>query len=73
MTVGERIREVRRSKGITARALVRTLAPGIRTNCGGERVSGWELGKRNLLVSTLPRIAAALGVTLSELLEGVTE
>lgn len=73
MTVGQRIRELRIERGITQWQLNCALWSSYRRwNCGG-RTSDWERGKVRVATKTLPRIAAALGVTLAELLEGVTE
>ena len=72
--IGERIKEVRVAKGIGSWKLATRLYPCLRKwRSGSCAVWRIETGKIRPSMRTLPRIAAALGVTLAELLEGVTE
>lgn len=65
MTIGERIREVRTGKGLTQTEFA------MRLEICQPNVSNIESGKHRITVEKLLRIADALGVTASELLEGV--
>ncbi len=64
--LGERIRELRQSKGLTLRVA------GQRSGMTASNWSGLEQGRRpNPTLSVLFAVAAALDVSLVELLEGV--
>lgn len=59
---GERLREVRREKGISQERLAE-LADLHRTY-----VSSVERGERNVTITTIEKLAAALGVPMTELM-----
>lgn len=67
---GERVREVRKSKGITLRAAAE--AAGLAQSTLSQIERGYER-RENVKIATLARIAAALDVTPGELLDGVDE
>jgi transcriptional regulator with XRE-family HTH domain len=62
---GRRVRELRTAAGLSQEAFA--------AKCGLDRtyVSGIERGTRNVGLRNIAAIAAALGVTLAELMEGV--
>lgn len=62
MTIGERIRELRLSKGFTQKQL------GEKCNMADSAIRRYELGKGNPTEKTLIRIADALGVKVWELI-----
>ena len=60
-----RIREIRKSKGLR---LV-DIAHAIGDNCQPSTVQKWETGAVPITVENLRRVAAALGVSVAELIE----
>ena len=62
---GRRVRELRASQDYSQEAFAAA--------CGVDRtyMGGIERGERNLALRNIERIALALGISLSELLEGV--
>ena len=62
MHIGEKIREIRISKGITQKQLAEKL------NTSQQNLAQYENGKRNPKLETLQRIATALDVAISNLL-----
>lgn len=66
MSVGTRIRELRTQLGWSQRALAQKSKLG----CG--HISSIETGQNDLKLSTLTKIAAALGIRVTDLLEGCT-
>lgn len=66
MTTGERIKNMRKNRGITQEEL------GNRLGVSGSMIAQYETDKRNPKVETLERIASALGVHVFDLL-GVGE
>jgi transcriptional regulator with XRE-family HTH domain len=67
MHIGERIRELRRERDVTAEDLASKLGKGSQT------VFRWEWGNTSPRVDDLLGIAERLGVTLEELVRGVNE
>ena len=66
--LGQRLRDLRESKGYTQRDVAKLFSmPSI-----GGRISDWELGHHEPTLNTLRCYAKAFGITLSELLEGVS-
>lgn len=65
--LGERLREIRITAGLTQPELAEHL--GYRS--GANRVSDWEIGKHIPSLPLLERIAGVYGITVSELLQGV--
>ena len=63
MTVHENIKKFRKDKGLTQKQLGELCNPKI----AEANIRKYELGKANPKVETLERIAAALGVSLSDL------
>ncbi len=63
--VGQRIRERRSSESLTLKQVAN------RTGLSVSLISQIELGKSAASVSTLRKLAAALGVTLSYLFDGI--
>jgi transcriptional regulator with XRE-family HTH domain len=65
LLLGKRIRELRKAKGLSQEAFA--------DQCGLDRtyVGGIERGERNVAVLNLTRIAESLGVSISELFEGI--
>ena len=63
MTVGERIRQVRESINMTQKQLSDIMGISFVT------ISQWENGKRKPKYETLQKIASALGVSISDLLD----
>lgn len=61
MPLGERVKQVRESKGISQRKLATTIFVDASALCY------WEQGKRNISVQSLCDIADALEVSLDEL------
>jgi len=63
--LGERLRELRREKGVSQEAFA--------AMCGLDRtyISGIERGKRNVSLRNIEVIALALGITISELTKGI--
>lgn len=61
MEIGERIRNIRKSKGISIYRLSQD------TGISQNHISDLELGRRNPSVETLKRLVVPLGITLSEL------
>ncbi|MEX0718867.1 MAG: helix-turn-helix transcriptional regulator [Planctomycetaceae bacterium] len=62
---GERVRELRKKQGLSQE--------GFAQRCGLDRtyVGGIERGERNLALRNVELIAKALGLTVSELFEGL--
>lgn len=62
---GARVREARKAKGISQEAFA--------DQCDLDRtyISGIERGNRNVALRNIDRIAATLGMSLSELMKGV--
>ena len=64
-SVGDKIREIRLSKGITQKQLSERL------NTSQQNLAQYENGKRNPKIATLKKIADALNVELDELMGGI--
>ena len=66
ISFGERVRSLRHSSGLSQDALADV--------CGLDRtyVGGIERGERNPSLRNIARLALALGVSLAELLQGVS-
>ncbi len=62
MTVGERIRTIRKNQGLTQKQL------GEKSGMADSAIRKYESGSQNPKVETLQRIAAALNVSLGDLL-----
>jgi transcriptional regulator with XRE-family HTH domain len=62
---GKRVRELRRAQGISQEAFA--------DQCGLNRtyISGIERGKRNVALCNIEAIARALGLSISQLTEGL--
>ena len=62
---GQRVRELRRAKGLSQEAFA--------ADCGLDRtyMGGIERGERNLALRNIELIAKTLGVSLSELMRGL--
>lgn len=62
---GERVRNLRKAKGLSQEAFA--------DRCGLDRtyISGIERGQRNLSLRNIELIAAALGVSISQLTRGL--
>jgi transcriptional regulator with XRE-family HTH domain len=62
---GKRVRELRKAQGLSQEAFA--------DKCGLDRtyISGIEQGKRNLALCNIEIVARALGVSISELTEGL--
>lgn len=62
---GQRVRELRRAKALSQE--------GFAAECGLDRtyVGGIERGERNLALRNIDLIARTLGISLSELMEGL--
>lgn len=62
---GKRVRELRRTRGLSQEALAE--------KCGIDRtyLSGIERGRRNVALRNIVAIAQSLGVSISELMEGL--
>jgi transcriptional regulator with XRE-family HTH domain len=62
---GERVRNLRKARGLSQEAFA--------SECGLDRtyVGGIERGERNVALRNLSAIAAALGITLAQLLDDV--
>jgi len=62
---GNRVREMRKSQGLSQEAFA--------DKCGLDRtyISGIERGKRNVALCNVEVIARALGVSISELMRGL--
>jgi len=62
---GQRVRELRQAKGLSQE--------GFAAECGLDRtyVGGIERGERNLALRNIDLIADTLGITLSELMNGL--
>ncbi len=62
---GQRVRQLRQAKGLSQEAFA--------TKCGLDRtyISGIERGRRNVSLRNIEVITEALGVSLSELMEGL--
>lgn len=63
--LGERIRELREEKGLRQWQLASLV--GTQAN----RVSDWEIGRREPTIPSLRKLAAAFGITVSDLLSDV--
>ena len=63
--VGQRIKETRMLFGMSQRELAKKI------NVGDGTVSSWELGARKLYPYIIDKIAKALNMTSSELLDGI--
>lgn len=63
---GDRVRQLRLAEGLSQEALA--------AKCSLDRtyISGIERGLRNVSLLNLSHLAAALGISISELLSGVT-
>jgi len=66
LSLGKRIRELRIKAGITSQE-------ALADSCGLDRtyIGGIERGERNISILNVQKIASALGVSLSELFEGL--
>lgn len=67
MEIGERIRNIRKSKGLSIYKLSQD------TGISQNHISDLELGRRKPSVETLKRLIVPLGITLSELFNENTE
>jgi transcriptional regulator with XRE-family HTH domain len=65
--IAARLREARQARGFTQRALAESAAVSLRM------VAALEGGESNVSLSTLDRLAHALGLTFAELVGGVTD
>lgn len=63
--IGAKVRQLRRDRSLTLKQLAN------KTTLSVSLISQIELGKSAASVSTLRKLAAALGVTMSQLLEGI--
>ena len=63
MTIGERIKQARKAKGISQREL------GAILGCKQQNLAQYENGKRNMNVNSLLKIAEALHVPVSSLID----
>jgi len=65
MRFGERVRQLRKSAGLSQEAFA--------DECGMDRtyLGGIERGQRNVALRNIDAIATALGITLSELMDGL--
>jgi transcriptional regulator with XRE-family HTH domain len=63
--LGARIRDLRNEAGLSQWNFA------IQLGTQANRVSDWEIGKHTPTLALLARIAQVLGITVSELLEGV--
>ena len=61
MTVGERLKEARKKKGYTQKALAEKLG------LSQQNIAEWERGKRNPKMTTLQKISEALEIPVSDL------
>ena len=68
MTIGERIRSIRKEKGLTQKELGEAL--GKRSQ---QQIGQWETGKANPKLETIEKIATALNVSVYELLDWKVE
>lgn len=66
MTVAENIKQIRKNKGLTQKAL------GKNCNLAESTIRQYELGFRNPKIETLQKIANGLGVSIKELLQDNT-
>ena len=64
-TLGNRIRELRKQKGISQEAFALSI------DMDRTYFASIELGKRNVSLENLKKIADGFGITLSELFKGV--
>lgn len=62
MTIGERIKQARKAKGISQKEL------GAILGCKQQNLAQYENGKRNMNVNSLLKIAEALNISVSDLL-----
>jgi transcriptional regulator with XRE-family HTH domain len=67
MKIGERIRQLRKERNVTAEQLA------VRIERGSQTVFRWETGETSPRMKDIALIADTLGVALSDLLKGVTE
>lgn len=63
MDIGERLKEARKKSGLTQKQLAERL------NVTYVNIAQWENGRRNPKIETLRRIAAALNMSLPELID----
>jgi transcriptional regulator with XRE-family HTH domain len=61
---GQHLREARLSRGLTQEQLAERLGAGEK-----KHISAWENGHRDPTLSTIRRLASALGVSVSALVE----
>lgn len=67
MTLGKRIAQYRKEKGLTQEALAQAM------NVSAQAVSKWENDQTCPDITSLPQLSRILGVTVDELLSGKTE
>ena len=67
MTLGNRIAQYRKEKGLTQEALAQAM------NVSAQAVSKWENDQTCPDITSLPQLSRILGVTVDELLSGKTE
>lgn len=67
MTLGKRIAQYRKEKGLTQEALAQAM------NVSAQAVSKWENDQTCPDIASLPQLSRILGVTVDELLSGKTE
>ncbi|WP_020603043.1 helix-turn-helix domain-containing protein [Spirosoma spitsbergense] len=60
--VGQRIREARKAKGLTQKELADKISLSVGT------VNQYEVGKQNLTIETIQKVANALGVSFDIIL-----
>lgn len=63
--LGSRIRELRKAKGLSQEKF------SFQCNLDRTYIASIELGKRNISVINIEKIAKALGITISELFKGL--
>lgn len=69
MTIGERIRLLRLERGLTQEALARLSGDTF----NGKHIGRYEAGTRDPRLYSLRLIARGLGVSIEELVKGVTD
>jgi len=61
--IGKKIKALRKQSGLTQKKLAERLC------ITHQSISDWELGKKNPTLETLKKLAGALGVSVSSLIE----
>lgn len=65
-SLGERIKKLRKSKGYT-----NSLDFSVDKKISYSQIARWEAGRHNITFDNLCKLADALGITVSELTEGI--